>query len=80
MDISDPKLDLLERDIAARLKQVCTEMSPEAFLELVRDIARVKLKYGPESLGSGKLRGPAADLVRTANDSKDQDPRERGPT
>jgi hypothetical protein len=73
MDISDPKLDLLERDIAARLKPVCTEMSPEEFLELVRDIARVKLKYGPQSLASEQLHGPTADLIRTANDSNDQD-------
>ena len=49
MDNIDPTLDHLEREIAARLKPVCTEMSPDEFLELVRDIARVKLKYEPES-------------------------------
>ncbi len=49
MDNIDPTLDQLEREIAARLKLVCAEMSPEAFLALVRDIARVKLKYEPES-------------------------------
>jgi hypothetical protein len=73
MDISDPTLNPVERDIAARLKQVCAEMSPESFLELVRDIARVKLKYGLESLASRQLHGPAADLIRTANDSDNQD-------
>ena len=48
MDNIDPTLGHLEREIAARLKPVCTEMSPEEFLELVRDIARVKLKYDPK--------------------------------
>jgi len=80
MDISDPTLNPVERDIAARLKQICAEMSPEAFLELVRDIARVKLKYGLESLASGQRRGPAADLIRTANDSNDQDRAKKNPT
>jgi len=47
MDNIDPTLDHLEREIAARLKPVCPEMSPEEFMELVRDIARVKLKYEP---------------------------------
>jgi hypothetical protein len=71
MDNSDPTLELLERDIAARLEPICSEMSPEAFRELVRDIARVKLKYGPQSLASEQLHGPTADLIRTANDSND---------
>ena len=53
MDSIDPTLDRLEREIVARLKPVCTEMSPEAFNQLVRDIARVKLKYEPES-GAGE--------------------------
>jgi hypothetical protein len=50
MDNIDPTLDRLEREIAARLKPVCTEMSPEDFRQLVRDIAKVKLKYEPEWL------------------------------
>lgn len=49
MDNIDPTLDHLKREIAARLKPVCTEMTLEEFNELVRDIARVKLKYEPES-------------------------------
>ena len=65
MDISDPKLNPLERDIAARLKPVCTEMSPEEFLELVRDIARVKLKYGPDNLASEELQARTDDVSRT---------------
>lgn len=48
-DTPNPALELLERDIAARLKPVCAHMSPERFVELVRDIARVKLKYDPQS-------------------------------
>ena len=47
MDISNSKLNPLERDIAERLGPVCPEMSPEEFLVLVRDIARVKMKYEP---------------------------------
>jgi hypothetical protein len=80
MDISDPTLNPVERDIAARLTHVCAEMSPEAFRELVRDIARVKLKYGPQSLASEQLHGPTADLIRTANDSNDQDRAKKSPT
>ena len=53
MDNIDPTLDRLEHEIAARLKPVCTEMTPEEFNELVRDIAKVKLKYEPES-GAGE--------------------------
>ncbi len=80
MDISNPKLDLLERDIAARLKPVCTEMSPEEFRELVRDIARVKLKYGRDSLSNEQFHGPTAELIQTANDSNDQDRAKKSPS
>ncbi|MDP9176572.1 MAG: hypothetical protein M3O61_02730 [Gemmatimonadota bacterium] len=48
-DTPNPALERLERDIAARLRPVCGHLSPESFQELVRDIARVTLKYDPES-------------------------------
>ncbi len=59
MDTSqlDPKLDSLERDIAERLRPVCDQMSPEDFLDLVRDIARVKTKYEPKPYLGGQISG-----------------------
>lgn len=72
MTSSEPNLDLLERDIAARLKPVCTEMSDEEFFALVKDIARVKLKYGLESLGTEQLHGPTAELIRAVTSSGEQ--------
>ena len=49
-DTPNPALELLEREIAERLRPVCAHMSPESFKELVSDIARVKMKYDPLSL------------------------------
>jgi len=72
MTPSDPYLDLLERDIAARLRPVCAELPEEEFLDLVRDIARVKLKYGLESLGNEQLHGPTAELIRAVTSSGEQ--------
>ncbi|MEP6906334.1 MAG: hypothetical protein ABI875_09615 [Gemmatimonadales bacterium] len=69
---SEPNFDLLERDIAARLKPVCAEMSDEEFAALVRDIARVKLKYGLESLGNEQLHGPTAGLIRAVINTGEQ--------
>lgn len=66
MDNSDPALDLLERDIAERLEPVCSYMSPESFRELVRDIVRVKMKYGLESLAGDEVHGRTADIMLTA--------------
>jgi hypothetical protein len=51
-DTPNPALELLEREIAERLRPVCAHMSTESFKELVSDIARVKMKYDPLSLPS----------------------------
>ena len=67
MDTSNPALDLLERDIAERLAPVCNHMSAESFQELVHDIVRVKLKYGPQSLGTEQLHGHVAEFVMRAS-------------
>lgn len=70
MDTTNPALDLLERDIAERLAPVCTHMSAESFQELVRDIVRVKLKYGPQSLATEQLHGHVADSVMLASSTQ----------
>jgi hypothetical protein len=63
MDTPNPALDTLERDIAERLRPVCSHMSAEDFQALVKDIARVKLKYGLQSLPTEQLHGAIADVV-----------------
>ena len=70
MDTPNPALDLLERDIAARLAPVCTHMSAESFQELVRDIVRVNLKYGPQSLATEQLHGHVAEFVILATSAQ----------
>jgi hypothetical protein len=37
----------LQEDVAARLRNVCTEMPADEFEALVREIVRVKVKYDP---------------------------------
>lgn len=66
-DTPNQALELLERDIAERLRPVCGHMSPESFQELVRDIARVKMKYGLQSLPTEQLHGRIADVVLLAS-------------
>ena len=66
MDTPNPALELLERDIAERLRPICGHMTPESFKELVSDIARVKVKYGLESLPTEQLHGAIADVVLQA--------------
>lgn len=63
MDTPNPALDKLEQDIAERLRSVCGHMSDEEFRALVSDIARVKLKYGLQSLPTEQLHGSIADVV-----------------
>ena len=73
MDTSNPALDLLERDIAERLAPVCAHMSAESFQELVRDIVRVKLKYGPQSLATEQLHGHIAKFMMLASSTQQTD-------
>jgi hypothetical protein len=77
MDTPNTAVDLLERDIAERLKPVCGHMSPESFKELVKDIVRVKVKYGLESLPTEQLHGAIADVVLQATSEVHED--EKGP-
>lgn len=49
-------LAALQRDIEERLRPVCGGMTEDVFAELVRDIAAMKIKYGPENDLSGTLR------------------------
>lgn len=63
MENPNEPLDLLEQDIAERLAPVCKEMAPEDFLALVRDIARVKIKYGVQSLSGEERDGPIGEVV-----------------
>ncbi len=69
MDNPNQALDLLERDIAERLRPVCGHMTAESFHDLVSDIARVKLKYGLQSLASEQMHGQIADFVVMAQSS-----------
>jgi hypothetical protein len=80
MDNSNPALELLERDIAERLKSVCAHMSAGDFDELVHDIARVKLKYGLQSLAGDQLYTPIADAVILARVSEKLDQSSTEPT
>lgn len=73
MDTSNPALDLLERNIASRLAPLCTHMSAESFQELVQDIVRVKLKYGPASLATEQLHGQIAEFVILATSTQQID-------
>ena len=41
----------LHAEIATRLRSVCADMPAERFDQLVREIARVKVKYDAESHG-----------------------------
>jgi hypothetical protein len=66
-DTPNQALELLERDVAARLRPVCGHMSPESFQALVNDIIRVKIKYGLESLPTEQLHGAIADVVILAS-------------
>lgn len=79
-DTPNQALELLERDIAARLRPVCGHMSPESFQEIVRDIARVKMKYDPESLPTEQPRTSTAGVIlpassATQENESDTDPR-----
>ena len=73
MDTPNQALDLLERDIAERLAPVCAHMSAESFQELVRDIVRVKLKYGPQSLPTEQLHGHLVEFMILASSSQRTD-------
>lgn len=66
-DTPNQALELLERDIAARLRPVCGHMSPESFQELVSDIARVKMKYDPQSLATEQRHVAKADVLLPAS-------------
>lgn len=48
-----PSIDELSRDIAARLRPVCTHCDEQDFVALVRRIATVELKYKL----AGEIRG-----------------------
>ena len=49
-------LAVLQQDIAARLRPVCSAMIEVEFAQLVADIAAVKLKYGVEAQFSAAFR------------------------
>jgi hypothetical protein len=63
MDNPESALDLLEKDIAARLAAVCSHMPPESFRELVHDIAVVKVKYGLQSMSSEEAYSDISETV-----------------
>ncbi len=56
-------LAVLQHDIAERLRPVCGTMPEADFLQLVRDIAAVKLKYGVEAELSAAFRDRLASAV-----------------
>lgn len=63
---STPSIDDLARDIAERLRPVCTYCDEEEFAGLVRRIATVELKYklsGERPTGDGRGDGRGARLV-----------------
>ena len=62
-------LAALQQDIADRLRSVCSGMSESAFEELVRDIAAMKIKYGPEADASGSLRTELKTLLNIDPDN-----------
>ncbi len=43
----DPRLALLRREAAARLRHVCAGMPDDAFEALVRDVAAFRLRWSP---------------------------------
>lgn len=56
------RLAVLQADIAARLRGVCSHLSEESFQELVRDVAVVRLKYDRETEAAAlPLRRPAIE-------------------
>jgi len=63
-------LAALQSDIAARLRPVCNQMEEAMFNELVRDIAAMKIKYGPDSDVSGSLRIELQTLLDCESDTK----------
>ena len=63
MDTPNPALEALEQDIAERLRPVCGHMDAESFEALVSDIARVKMKYGLQSMATEQMNGAIADVV-----------------
>jgi hypothetical protein len=63
MDNANPPLDHLEQSIAERLAPICAHMPPESFLELVHEIALMKIKYGVQSLSSEERDGPISEVV-----------------
>jgi hypothetical protein len=52
MTDSQAALVLLERDIANRLRAVCSHMPEDDFNVMVRDIAQFKLKHEQEENGT----------------------------
>ncbi|MEO7501000.1 MAG: hypothetical protein ABIW94_00045 [Gemmatimonadaceae bacterium] len=79
MDTPNPALDALERDIAKRLSPVCSHMSAEIFKSLVSDIARVKMKYGLQSMATEQLSGAIADVVILARVTTQENDAGSGP-
>ena len=43
----DPRLAVLRREAAARLRRVCAGMPDDAFEALVRDVAAFRLRWSP---------------------------------
>jgi hypothetical protein len=43
------RFEEIKADITARLRRVCADMTPAEFETLVSRMARVQLRYGPES-------------------------------
>jgi hypothetical protein len=52
----DPRYEAMRADVAARLRHVCAEMTPEQFDGLVHDICRVKVRWDDDS-ASTRRRG-----------------------
>ncbi len=67
-------LRALQRDIAERLRPVCSNLSEESFEQLVRDVAAVKLKYGLESDSSGSLSEELSMLIHAGRDGRGSSP------
>jgi hypothetical protein len=63
-------LAALQRDIASRLRPICNQMEEAMFNELVRDIAAMKIKYGPDADVSGSLRVELQTLLDCDPDTK----------
>jgi hypothetical protein len=63
---SDAEVERLKRDVAARLRPVCTNMSQDEFDRLVGQIVAINLKYITERStalfrNSGGPKAPARD-------------------